>query len=68
MAGLGWSHLDLLDIVLDPLDGVSVDVVPRMHLFLSDHLCSDHCKRGKTRKSGQVYIFTPKYKLNLLEE
>lgn len=41
------AHLDLLDIILDPFDGVPVDIVPRIDLLLSDHFCSDHCKRGR---------------------
>lgn len=39
------SHLDLFDLILDPLDGVPVDIIPRIHQFLAHHLCSNHWKR-----------------------
>lgn len=38
----GYSYLDLFDLILDPLDGVPIDVVPRIHFSLSHHLCSNH--------------------------
>lgn len=43
LGGGAGPDLDLLDVVLDPLDGVSVDIVPRVHLLLPDHLRADHC-------------------------
>ena len=35
-------YLNLLDVVLDPLDGVAVDVIPRVHLFSSDYFGPDY--------------------------
>lgn len=37
-----YSHLDLFDIILDSLDGVPIDIIPRIHLSLSHNLCSNH--------------------------
>lgn len=45
-------YLDLLDFVLDPLDGVPVYVIPRIHLLGGDSLCSDHCNRGCRAQQG----------------
>lgn len=60
--GDGHPHLYLLDLVLDPLDGVAVDVVPGVHLLLTDHFGPDHCEtqrhggeqspRGTFRRRG----------------
>lgn len=45
----GSLYLYLLDFVLDPFDGVAVDVVPGVHLLLADGLGPDHCE-AKTRQ------------------
>lgn len=45
-------YLDLLDFILDPLDGVPVYVIPRIHLLGRDGLCSDHCNRGHRAQQG----------------
>lgn len=37
-----FEHLYLLDLILNPLDGVAVDVVPRVHLLLTDRFGPDH--------------------------
>lgn len=36
------SYLYLLDLIVDVFDGVPIDVITRIHLFLRDSLCSDH--------------------------
>ena len=41
-------YLDLFDVILDPLDGVSVDVVANVNLMLSAHLCPDNCRETNT--------------------
>lgn len=51
------AHLDLLDVILDPFDGVSVEIVPRIDLLLSDHFCSDHCNRGRGGRFEQKQRF-----------
>lgn len=45
-------YLDLLDFVLDSLDGVPVYVIPRIHLLRRHGLCSDHCNRGRRAQQG----------------
>lgn len=45
-------YLDLLDFVLDSLDGIPVYVIPRIHLLRRDGLRSDHCNRGGRAQQG----------------
>lgn len=37
-------YLYLLDLILNPLDGVAIDVIPGIHLLLTHCFGSDHCK------------------------
>lgn len=56
--GDGHPYLYLLDLILNPLDGVAVDVVPGVHLLLTDHFGPDHCKtqrhRGEQRPGDTI--------------
>lgn len=45
-------YLDLLDFILDSFDRVPVYIVPRIHLFRRDGLCSDHCNGEGLRSAG----------------
>lgn len=47
--GDGHPYLYLLDLILNPLDGVAIDVVPGVHLLLADHFGPDHCKTHRRR-------------------
>lgn len=40
------THLNLLDVILDPLDRVAINIIPSIHLFSSYNLGSDYCKRN----------------------
>lgn len=37
-----FEHLHLFDVILDPLDGVSIDVIANVNLLPPDHLCPDN--------------------------
>lgn len=47
--GDGPPYLNLLNLVLNPLDGVAVDVIAGVHLLPADHLGPDHCE-AKARR------------------
>lgn len=42
-------YLNLLDVILDPLDRVAINIIPSCDLFSSYHLCSDYCSRKKKK-------------------
>lgn len=47
--GDSLPYLYLLDLILNPLDGVAVDVVPGVYFLYADRFGPNHCKI-KTRR------------------
>lgn len=45
-------YLDLLDFILDSFDRIPIYIIPRIHLFCRDSLCSDHCNGEVSRSAG----------------
>lgn len=40
---ISHPYLNLLDVILDSLDGVTIDIIPRIHVFSSDYFGPDYC-------------------------
>lgn len=49
----GQGYLYLLDLILDPLDGVAIDIIPGIHLLLAHCFGPDHCKT-QTQSSQKI--------------
>lgn len=49
------SYLNLFNVILDPFDGVSVDVIASVDLLPSDQFCSDNLQKKNTEKSSSCH-------------